>query len=71
MQSRIEIKIWDVEESSYEEFIKDDGALASPFSLGPQPIENVTDFDLQSFYKMFKDGEIDTCFETPSSIWPH
>lgn len=69
--SRIEIKIWDVEESSYEEFIKDDRALGISTSLGPQPIESVTDFDIESFYEVFKDGEVNTCFETPASIWPH
>ncbi len=71
MQSRIEIKTWDAEESSYEEFIKDDSALASPFSLGPQPIEEVTDFSIESFYEKFRSGVVNTCFETPASIWPH
>ena len=71
MQSRIEIKIWDVEKSGYEEFIKDDRALGISTSLGPRPIESVTDYELESFYETFKGGEIDTCFETPASIWPH
>ena len=71
MRSSLAIKIWDTEESSYEEFIKNDGALGGPFSLGPQDIEEVTDFDVQSFYEVFKNGDIDTCFETPASIWPY
>ena len=69
MQSRIEIKIWDSKELGYEEFMKNDEA--GGISLGPQAIESVTDFDIQSFYETFKGGEIDTCFETPTSIWPH
>lgn len=71
MQSRFEIKIWDTEESSYEEFIKGDMALGSSLSLGPQPIEAVTDFSIRSFYEKFRTAEPDTCFETPASIWPH
>ncbi len=71
MQSKIEIRIWDVGKSSYEEFMKDDRALGISTSLGPQPIESVTDFDIESFYETFKAGQLDTCFETPASIWPH
>ena len=70
MQSSIEIKIWNPEESSYEEFIKDDGALARPFALGPQPIEEVTKFSIESFYEEFRSRDVDTCFDTPASIWP-
>ena len=70
MQSRIEIKIWDVLQSSYEEFIKDDRASGITTSLGPQRIESVTDFSNNSFYEMFKSGNITTCFETPLAIWP-
>lgn len=70
MQSRIEIKIWDREKSNYEEFIKDDRALGISTSLGPQPIEVVTEFDIESFVERFKNGDTNTCFDTPSSIWP-
>jgi hypothetical protein len=70
MQSRIEIRIWDVTRSVYEEFIKDDRALGISTSLGPQPIESVTDFDIGSFYEAYSSGRSDTCFETPASIWP-
>lgn len=70
MQSRIEIKIWDIKILSYEEFIKGDRALGISTSLGPQPIESVTDYDVESFYETFKSGRVDTCFETPASIWP-
>lgn len=69
MKSRIEITIWDVETSIYEDFMKDDSALGS-ISLGPQPIENVTDFSQESFYETFKNGDLDTCFDTQASIWP-
>ncbi|MEO7841553.1 MAG: hypothetical protein ABIU06_19605 [Anaerolineales bacterium] len=68
MQSRIEITIWDTKTSSYEEFMKN--AEGGGISLGPQPIESVTDFDIESFYETFKAGQLDTCFETPASIWP-
>lgn len=68
MQSRIEITIWDVEKSNYEEFMKN--AEAGGISLGPQPIESVTGFDIESFYETFRGGQLDTCFETPASIWP-
>jgi hypothetical protein len=70
MQSRLEIKIWDARQSSYEEFIKDDRASGITTSLGPQPIESVTDFSTNSFYEMFKSGDITTCFGTPIAIWP-
>lgn len=70
MQSRIEIKIWDVNRSGYEEFTKGDRALGISTSLGPQPIESVTDYDVESFYETFKSGQVDTCFETSASIWP-
>ncbi len=69
MQSSIEIKIWYVERSNYEEFMKN--AEAGGISLGPQPIEEVTDFSIESFYEKFRSGTVDTCFETPASIWPH
>lgn len=68
MQSRIEIKIWDVEKSNYEQFLR--GDEAGGISLGPQPIEDVTGFDIESFYQTFKEGQLDTCFETPASLWP-
>jgi hypothetical protein len=70
MQTTLDIKIWDYKKSSYEEFIKNDGALSPPFSLGPQPIENVTEFIVESFYETFKDAEFYTCFDTPASLWP-
>lgn len=70
IQSRIEIKIWDAEKSNYEEFIDGDRALGLSTSLGTQPIETVTNFDIKSFYQMFKGGQLDTCFETPASLWP-
>lgn len=71
MQSSIEIRIWDTEKASDEEFMQGDRAMAGSFLLGPQPIESVTDFDIQSFYKTFTSAQSDTCFETPASIWPH
>ncbi len=71
LQSEIQIKIWDTEEFSYEEFVRDDEALPIPFRHGPQPIESVTDFSIESFYQKFRSGEVDTCFETPASIWTH
>lgn len=69
IKSRIEIKIWDVKMFTYEDFMKNDSAMNS-ISLGPQPIESVTDFTIESFYNFFKDGNTDTCFDTPSSYWP-
>lgn len=69
-QSRIEIIIWDLDRSSYEEFIEGDRALGISTSLGPQPIESVTNFDIESFFEKFKSGDINTCFDTPASIWP-
>jgi hypothetical protein len=71
MQSRIEIKIWDTRQSSYEEFIKDDRALGISISLGPQSIESVSEFSTYSFYEMFISGDINSCFETPIAVWPH
>ncbi len=71
MQSRIEIKIWGPRQLSYEEFIQDDRASGSSTSLGPQPIESVTRFSLQSFHEMHKSGDINSCFETPVAVWPH
>jgi hypothetical protein len=68
MQSKIDIKIWDTKILNYEEFIKGDKALAT--SLGPQAIETVTDFDIESFHEIFNNGNVDTCFETPTSLWP-
>lgn len=68
LQSKITIKLWDPETSSYEEHIEGDMAMAT--SLGPQPLESVTEFDIDSFYEKFKGGNFDTCFETPASIWP-
>jgi len=69
MKSRIEINIWDTKTSTYEDFMKNDSALGS-ISLGPQPIETVTDFNRESFYNLFKDGNIESCFDTPTEIWP-
>jgi hypothetical protein len=69
MQSRIEIKIWDVKTFDYEEFIENDEAAG--ISLGPQPIQDVTEFNIGSFYETFRSVPVDTCFETPASIWPH
>jgi len=71
MQSKIEIKIWNRENSNYEEFMQDDRALGVSTSLGPQPIESVTDFTVESFYETFRSSQLNTCFETPASIWPH
>ena len=70
MQTRIELKIWDIKTSGYEEFIEGDRALGTSTSLGLQSIETVTDFDIESFYETFKGGQLDSCFETPVSIWP-
>lgn len=68
MQSRIQIIIWDLKNFDYEEFIENDGA--GGISLGPQPIESVTNFNIESFFEFFKEGKLDTCFTTPASHWP-
>lgn len=67
-QSSIRIVTWNPAISNFEQFIKDDEAMAS--SLGPQAIERVTDFDLESFYQLFKNGGLDSCFYTPAKYWP-
>lgn len=69
LQSKITIKSWNPEMSSYEKYIEGDMAMET--SLGPQPIESVTDFEIETFFEMFKESEFDTCFETRESIWPH
>jgi hypothetical protein len=70
LRSSLEIRIWDVEDLGYEDLLKDDSVLAPPFGLGPQPLENVTTLTRESFYERFKSAAIDTCFETPASLWP-
>jgi hypothetical protein len=69
LQSRITIRSWSPEVSSYEKYMEGDMAMGT--SLGPQPIESVTDFNVESFYETFRSGQFDTCFETPASTWPH
>jgi hypothetical protein len=69
LQSRITMTLWDPETSTYEKYIEGDMAMGT--SLGPQPIESVTDFDIETFYEIFKGGGFEACFETPVSIWPH
>ena len=69
LQSKIKIILWNPETSTYEEFLENDMAMGT--SLGPQPIESVTDFSTDAFYEMFKTAHFDTCFDTPISSWPH
>jgi hypothetical protein len=71
LHSKIGIKIWDPAKFSYEQFMKDDRALGVTTSLGPQPIDQVTSFDVQSFYELFRSANEGTCFQTPTAIWPH
>lgn len=68
LQSGIDIISWRTETSTYERFIKGDMAMGT--SLGPQPLEEMTDFDVESFYERFKDAQFETCFDTPASLWP-
>ncbi len=69
LQSRITMTLWNPEMSSYEKYMQ--GEMAMGTSLGPQPIESVTDFNIDTFYQRFKGAGFNTCFETPASIWPH
>lgn len=69
LQSNITIKIWDIDIFNYEEFLRNESALAKPLSLGPQPLDAVTNLDIESFYKMFKDGGLSTCFDTREVLW--
>jgi hypothetical protein len=66
--SDIKIISWRSETTSYERYIEGDMAMGT--SLGPQPIEEVTDFDIDSFYNRYKDAQAGTCFNTPASLWP-
>lgn len=69
MQSRIEIKIWDIETNTYETFMENDEV--GGVSMGPQPIQSVSEFNIMSFYDKFRTAQTNTCFETSSSFWPH
>lgn len=68
LQSDLSIISWRTETSTYEGYIKDD--MAPGISLGPQPLEAVTDFNVESFYDRFKNAHPGTCFDTPASHWP-
>jgi hypothetical protein len=68
LQSDLSIISWRTETSTYERYIKDDMAMGT--SLGPQPLEAVTDFDVASFYDRFKNAWSGICFNNPAAFWP-